>query len=447
MGYTVPANAKEALQNGGVAVWDIENKKELWSFEFPSVVTCVAFSPSGDLFAAAGLDGSVRTWSVTTGEEHCVLFAQDAVRAISFSTDGSRIIAGTEDRLVMLWSLPDREEIVLQQGTTGVRQFDGDANSISFGNGGLAVGSSFKGNVLIWNSKTGRLMRNFAEGGRYRRIALAPSSTWLAGVSPEFLTDSISGEHTIRLREANSEKGFSDTEQGSLAYAISRDEDSVAVATGKNVAHVYSASTGLRTHTFEVRDWVSSVAFSPDVKLLAVGSAFWSPGADNRGALKVFDLESGTVVLPTMDFPLDVWWLAFSPNGELLAAAMGDYQDVGADLGRIRVWNTRSWEVVHELRGHSRCVWSLSFNPSSSRLASAGGQWYRRGSPVGEAKVWDMRTGSELLAIPEPNGAVFGVAFSPDGRRLALASYNGLVRLVDGSELVETPKHVPMPLE
>jgi WD40 repeat protein len=261
------------------------------------------------------------------------------------------------------------------------------------------------------------------------------------------LTDAITGEHTIRLWEANSEKSFSNTEQGSLACTISRDENLVAVATGKRMAHVYDASNGMRTHSFELRDWVSSVAFSPDSKLLAVGSAYWNPGADNRGALKVFELQSGNSILPTVDFPLDVWWLAFSPDGALLAVAMGDYQDVGADLGRIRVWNTRTWEVVHDLRGHSRCVWALCFNPRSTRLASAGGQWYRRGSPVGEAKVWDMLTGSELLTIPEPNGAVYGVDFSPDGQRLALASYNGLVRLIDGRQLMETPTHVAMPLE
>jgi len=444
MGYTVLANSREAVQNGGVSVWDIENKKEIWSIGFPGVVTCVAFSPIGDLFAAAGLDGSVRTWSTSTGEEHCVFFAQDAIRAIAFSSDGSRIAAGTEDRLVMVWSLPGREEKVLQQGTTNVRQFDGEANSISFGEGGRAVGTSFKEKVMIWNTMTGRLTQSFAEGGRYRRIALAPSSTWLAGVSTEFLTDAITGEHTIHLREASSEKS---SLVGSLAYTISRDENLVAVATGQRVAHVYNASSGLRTHTFELRDWVSSVAFSPDSKLLAVGSAYWNPGADNRGALKVFELQSGNSILPTVDFPLDVWWLAFSPDGALLAVAMGDYQDVGADLGRIRVWNTSTWEVVHELRGHSRCVWALSFSPNSTRLASAGGQWYRRGSPVGEVKVWDMLTGSELLTIPEPNGAVFGVDFSPDGRRLALASYNGLVRLIDGRKLMETPTHVPMPLE
>ncbi len=447
MGYTVPANAREAVQNGGVSVWDIENKKEIWSIRFPGVVSCVAFSPSGDLFAAAGLDRSVRTWSASTGEEHCVFFAQDAIRSIAFSADGSRIAAGTEDRLVMLWSLPGREEKILQRGTTDVRQFDGEANSISFGEGGRSVGTSFKENVLIWNTMNGRLTRSFSGGGRYRRIALAPSSSWLAGVRPDFLTDALTGEHTIRLWEANSEKSFSNTEQGSLACTISRDENLVAVATGKRMAHVYDASNGMRTHSFELRDWVSSVAFSPDSKLLAVGSAYWNPGADNRGALKVFELQSGNSILPTVDFPLDVWWLAFSPDGALLAVAMGDYQDVGADLGRIRVWNTRTWEVVHDLRGHSRCVWALCFNPRSTRLASAGGQWYRRGSPVGEAKVWDMLTGSELLTIPEPNGAVYGVDFSPDGQRLALASYNGLVRLIDGRQLMETPTHVPMPLE
>jgi len=446
-GYTVPASSKGPGPNGRVTVWDVESNALVWSLGFPGIVMCVAYSPSGDSFAAAGLEQSVRIWNATTGEESCALFAQDAIRSIAYSPDGSRLAAGTEDRMVMLWSLPKHEQRTLQEGVANVAQFPALANSVSFGARGQALAAVYKGQVLVWDGRTGRPIQQMSDGGIYRRIAVAPRGDWIAGASRRgVLREVFTGKETIHL-QGSGEEQENGALAGSMAYAISQDETLVAVASGKKLATVYRVSTGEPVRSFELREWVSSVAFSPDARLLAVGSAFWSPGADNRGKLQVWETATGNVVLPMQSFPLDVWWLAFSPDGSLLAAAMGDYQDVGADLGRVRIWNTATWEVVHDLRGHSRCVWSLAFNPRGTRLASAGGQWYRRSTPCGEVKLWDTTTGEELLTIPDPNGAVYGVAFSPDGRQLATASQSGAVTLFDGTRLVESPLYSALPAE
>ena len=438
-GYTDHSNFK----NGVVTVWDVEKKSPVWSISCPAIITCVAYSPSGDSFAVAGLDQAVRIWNAATGEETCVLFAQDAVRSIAYSPDGSRIVAGTEDRLVMVWSVPKLEERILHEGKPS-SSYTSAANSVSFGAGGRALGALCNKEGLIWNARTGRQIQRIEGGARFRRIALAPTSSWIAGVRSDSLTEAFTGIDGIPLRQAKKDRDPTAI-SSAMAYAVSQDETLVAEASGADMARVYNASTGELTRTFALRDWVSSVAFSPDSKLLAVGSGYWDPGADNRGALQVWEIKSGETILPKQNFSLDVWWLAFSPDGTLLAAAMGDYRHVGTNNpGRIRIWNTSTWEVVYDLRGHSRCVWSLAFNPRGTRLASAGGQG---NSPVGEVKVWDVSTGEEVLTIPDQDGAVFGVAFSPDGRRLATASHSGAVKLLDGTPLAESPSYEPLPKE
>jgi WD40 repeat protein len=116
-------------------------------------------------------------------------------------------------------------------------------------------------------------------------------------------------------------------------------------------------------------DWVRSVAFSPDGRLLASGSCgqplTQSPWCA-QGEIKLWDVASGSLVRTLSGHTSDVNSVAFSPDGRLLAS--------GSDDDTIRLWDGgHRQRSAHPLRPHR--VWSLSvaFSPDGRLLAS--GSW------------------------------------------------------------------------
>ncbi len=157
--------------------------------------------------------------------------------------------------------------------------------------------------------------------------------------------------------------------------------------------------------TLKGHSWyVNSVAFSPDGKRLASGGS-----ANEQGKLvgeaKVWDAQSGQVLLTIKRQPGGVNSVVFSPDGKRLASAAGDDKTV-------KVWDAQTGQELLSFKGHSNAVNSVVFSPDGKRLASAS--W------DGTVKVWDAQTDPKPLTLKgAATSSIASVAFSPDGKRLA----------------------------
>ena len=155
---------------------------------------------------------------------------------------------------------------------------------------------------------------------------------------------------------------------------------------------------------------VSSVKFSPRGSLLAVGG---------YQEVRLIDPLSGAMLASLSGHADYVRSIAFSPDGKMVAAAGGGPQRDG----EIKVWDTQSYQLLKTMRGHKDCIYSVAWSPDGKLLAS--------GSYDRAVKLWDATTGKEVRNLQDHIDAVFAVAFSPDGKHLASASQDRTVKIWD----------------
>jgi sugar lactone lactonase YvrE len=153
------------------------------------------------------------------------------------------------------------------------------------------------------------------------------------------------------------------------------------------------------------RNPVTSIAFSPDDKLLASGDGELS---DDGPTTRLWDPESGKLVASLVGPPglggASANAVAFSPDGTLLAAG-------GNFLGdSTRLWRVSGRKLVGALAGSGSIMKSLAFSPDGTILAGV--------THFGGVTLWDVASRQVKIGLPDGDG-FRNVVFSPDGKLLA----------------------------
>jgi WD40 repeat protein len=329
---------------------------------------------------------------------------------------------------------PLPEGAVTRLGTLRFRQ-PGWVHAVAFSpdRRAIATGSYEDSMVIVWNGKTGEVLRkiDLPEGNQVGSLAFSPDGKTL----------SVGGNGTIFLY-AMAEAGKPETIDLHTGRAMmdsfpdvhhllySPDGKSIASVDFEGGIRIWDARSGERVRRIEADiGYASSLAFSPDGKVLVAGC--------QGMAIRGWETGSGKEVLtievpePPVDPNLgqfnsepEVGPIAFSGDGMAIASVGTDCYPMQT---KVHLWDPETGKEMGSLGTGNHGYSSVAFSSDGTLLAAGG---YRK------VEIWNWR--EEKLLKTFPSGASH-LAFGPEGRTIAGVGEMGgtiLVREIESGEKV-----------
>ncbi len=305
------------------------------------------------------------------------------VSNVAFSPNGQRIVtSGDVDATVRLWDTSGKMLHEFKGETSGFKHvmFTSDNKHI------LALDGD--GIVRLWDT-SGNLLHKFDVPGSSSEMAFSPDGQQIVSLEDDgFLSLRDTSGKLLRKFKAYKEKERS----YSWSVAFSPDGRQIAIGTaGKGSIYLWDVSTGKLLHEF----------------------------TDFKNCFTTFKLTRGDVFCVTK--------VVFSPDGQQIAA-------MGAADSIIFVWDI-SGKLLAKFRGDEsdfkNIVFSPVFSPDGQQIAIV-----HRNNNISLSKIKKDQTWTENNILSndfegDKGLNITSVAFTPDGRHIAIGGEDGSVHLWD----------------
>lgn len=475
--------------------WDRQLNRQLTTFQgHNDVAISTAFSPDQSYVMTASYDNTVCLWDTKTGslrnrhksvhpvvdayilpgvkgitlittrtvarwdpesdkEQILASFSEDdAVTSSAISANGKSLILSQFDHAVVVSTVNGEILSSLKPGrgmlaAVQVSPFGTMAATMSLRNGGV-----------LYDAKTGKVIKEFDASGSTREDSRGISSTFFWPDGSRIATGGVDGRviiwsktgselDTLRIGESDSSsligKGNNSSHTGPVSViTLSPDGKYIVTAGYDDKICIWDASSykflkALRGHT----DAVTTLAFTPDSRYVISGS--------DDGSARAWSLAYGEEIRKFVGMKGEISDVKISPDGRLVLAC--------SKAGDVRIWDVGMNDVPEEIfgadtdkrtdyesfakntyvtaeandselrsrsddkvlvtfKGHSDEVLDGVLDESGDRVATCG--WDKT------VKLWDVKSGRCLATMADHKSAVQTVRFSHDkaGRYIVSAA-------------------------
>ena len=378
----------------------------------------LGMTPTGTHVLTGGVEKSVKLWNTANGaNERTFTGAADSVKAITVAKANNLVAIGGADKAVRVHNFADAKQIaaVKVSGTVQALAFSPNSQALA--------GSLFDKSLLTWDTTFAQPLppsflspiQAFSHGDAVTDVVFAADNATLF---------SSSLDKKVQAWKLASPAPVKNFPHPNLVDAVAFNKDGTQVASGchDGKIRIYDLVKGallkeINAHPTANATVIYQVAYSPD------GTKIVSCGIDN--SLKLWDANSGALVKEfkahkAKDFEKghqdSVFDVAFSPDGKFLASGSAGLECV------IKIWNVADGTVVRDLanpqlkanpvKSQPGPIYKVRFTKDGKYLVSVG----MAPKNMGYLAVWDPADGKMLHGEARPLGSFYGLAIAPNGK-------------------------------
>ena len=387
----------------------------------------ISFSPDGSQFAVATMIG-IWIYDAHTGTEIALLNQEPRrIRALTFSQDSKMLANCDANGEVRLWNTVTGEPPLILQGTEKVAPGYRNPTHLVFieDSTQLAIATISRTGAIIrvweFNAETDQpLLKHIeidatTEWWRSSVLKLSSDGRFLATATEDIpnkifqvhVWDATTGQHLHTLPEFTS----------SVASLTFSPDNKTLVTSDRKEILLWNLDTDDQSLTIRNRRGISAsvLAFSLNDGLLAS----WG----RRDGVRFWDVGTGARPYPNLltqgpnEHKDYVYTMAFSPDAKTLLTGSAD--------GTLRAWDIATGTQRFSCTSHIRSTGGIAFSETGETLTSVS----QPVNPQGKAQLrqWDIKTGNQL-ATDIFNTETYPV-MSSDGTILITRQADGLYHL------------------
>lgn len=489
------AEASSSSSRASASLWEADTGRCLTRLVHRDSVRSVAFSPTEDLLATGSWDRTGMLYDIKKESVRFQIYHSSGIQDILFSSDGKYLASADQDGGVRLWNTsngslcplelpPEGSEdqalltqpLTFQRGgqllaalstPTTVRLWrtsggkvlpwrldcPSEINCVQFhpSKPWLAAGGD-NGHLSIWDTQTGKSIKQFRVKARINALAFDPTGHWLAAAEDD---------GTARLWNIENWEWVDFFHQRPLlTLAFSSNGQMLAVGMGDKprLWTVNEANGGARiwstvhrqalSETLPHDGPVNQLVFHPRLPQLLAGSgsslrasalypgmaycwgvrlpkfgeiasnatdaqkvnsglkhSFYGASPQPGGGLRILTPDGQSLGQVGHGDNIAIRAFAFSPDGNLLAT--------GSDDHTARLWSLPSLTPLGRPVPHEDSVTAVAINTDGRWLATAVTTW--TGTSV---RIWDSLEGTPISPALYCSQEVKNLEFTPDGQQL-----------------------------